>query len=327
MSEAMGAFFASITLLALLVGPPAHAVPIVHDRADPTELVDTVAGRTGLPRDQLRPVAMDELRDAPPEVLGEAVLRRCAGSPTTATGLRTSLARAEAAWSDNDALGAFDQLDLAVSEMGCLGELIEPSVAARVFQLRGALEAQRDQPLAASSEFRTALGFDPDLTWVTRYPGVAAPMFEAERESPRPHAIVVLPSGTTSGPWIDGQALSAQGGRIAVSPGLHLVQHATPRGIRSAWLMVTGDAHLVLPESYREPILDAVLDPDRALEVAALLCAALPDFSAAYISHAEGLWLVTEGSEGPELAVVVEPPPPPPVEEEAGRRGRKERKE
>jgi len=323
----MGAFFASITLLALLVPDQARAVPIVHDRPDPADLVATVARHTGLPHEQLAPVSMDELRDAPPEVLGDAVLRRCASGPTMANSLRSSLARAEAAWSASDALSAFDQLDLAVSDMGCLGELIEPAVAARIFQLRGSLEAQRDEPLAASSEFRTALGFDPELTWVTRYPGVAAPIFEAERSSPRPHSIVVLPTGTSSGPWVDGSALSSQGGHIDVSPGLHLVQHATSRGIRSAWLMVTGDARLVLPESFREPILDGVLEPDRALEVAALVCAALPDFTAAYISHAEGLWLVTLGSGGPELSVVVEPPPPPSTEEETGRRGRKDRKE
>ena len=63
---------------------------------------------------------------------------------------------------------------------------------------------------------------------------------------------------------------------MALSPGLHLAQHQSPRGLQTAWVVVGGDATLVVPQSFRRPILERMADPETRPEVEALLAAALP---------------------------------------------------
>ena len=309
--------------LALLSLTALAGVPVVIDGGDATAVPALVAQRTGLPVDQLEIFDLGDLLTQPPQVLGDAVMRRCSGAATRMEAVRADLVRAEAAWARRDRVGAFDHLDLAVAQLGCLGELVDRSVAARIFLLRGALEAERGQPDAAHGELRTALAFDPELGWTGSFPVEGQVLLAEQRAIPTELTIQVLPAGTSSGPWVDGRTVDGDGAQVSVAPGLHLAQHPSPAGIRSAWLVVGGDTALVLPGGFRRPVLEALSDADRRAPVQALLQATLPGFHAAYVSHQGYLWLLTLVDGEIETTELVTPPPPV-VEESGKRRKRKD---
>ncbi|MCK6507613.1 hypothetical protein L6R53_30315 [Myxococcota bacterium] len=306
----------------LLSFPALAGVPVVVDGGDAAAVPARVSERTGLPVDQLALVELSSLLDDPPQALGDAVMRRCAGAPTRMEAVRADLVRAEAAWTRRDRVTAFDHLDLAVAQLGCLGELVDREVAARTFLLRGALLAERGQPEAAQGELRTALAFDPELAWTGAFPVEGEVLLAEQRAQPDELTVRVVPAGTSSGPWIDGRTVGGDGAVVAVGPGLHLAQHPSPAGIRSAWLVVGGDTTLVLPGSFRRPVLEALAEPATREPVQALLQATLPGFQAAYVSHQGWLWLLTLAGDQVETSELVVPPPP--VEEEPAR-GRKKK--
>ena len=283
--------------LLLLVGLARAATPVVVDGPAPPQLLAELSALTGLPTEQLQVQALEPLLAAPPQALGDAVVRRCTGEATRTDQVQTELVRASAAWSGGqDEVGTQDHLDLAVAYLGCLGELADAPVAAQVFLLRGALEARRGDPEVAHNELRTALAFQPDLTWDSRLPSEGEAIFVEVQQGGPAGRLEVVPSGLQSGPWVDGRLLSAEG--VEVGVGLHLVQHASAAGIRSSWLVVGGDARLVLPGSFRRPILERMAEPPGRGAVEALLAATLPGFQAAYVAQGGGVWLVSLGAGG-----------------------------
>ncbi len=285
--------------------------PVIHDTDNPGAIRDQVAGRTGLPADQLDLLAFRDLISGPPAALGAAVLRHCAAQPVEMTALRTELVRAEGAWRQGDPLLAMDHLDLAVAWMSCLTELAEPAPLARLFLLRGALLAHADRPTDALDELNSALAFVPDLAWDASFPPEGEALLATARASEIAHRISLTPPGSTSGPWLDGHL--AVGETIAVRSGLHLIQVASTAGIRSAWLFVRQDAALVIPTGYHRSDLARITSADPG-DLLTLLQGGLPDLAAAYIAYDGGLWLVTVEEDLIvtllEAPPVEEPPPP-----------------
>lgn len=306
--------------LLLLLGVAAAGTAVIYDQGDPTTLVAEVAQRTGLPVSQLEPRSLDQLLKAAPSALGDAVIRRCAGAPTQGSAVETELARAQAAFATGNLIATQDHLDLAVADLGCLGELVNPTVGASIFLLRGALEIGLGQTDAARSELRSALAFNRAATWPASWAPEGVELLAEEQAALAAARILVLPTSTTAGPWVDGRQIEAEGRPIGL--GLHLAQHPTPAGVRSAWLVVAGESTLVIPGAYRRPILDAMADPFTTWPVAALVQVGLPGQEAAYVTFKGGLWLLAwPGGElsRTELAPI---PPPPPVEEPT-KRGKK----
>ncbi|MBX2799149.1 MAG: hypothetical protein KTR31_15860 [Myxococcales bacterium] len=277
-------WFASIGSAVAMAG-----TPVVYAEGDAPVVLARVAERTGVPLEQLDPVPLQQVRTAPPEVLGDVVMRRCAKSATDGETIRTDLARAQVAWADRDAATAIDHLDLAVTRLGCLSEVVEAPIAAKAFQLRGALMLADGDDEGARGEFATALALDPELTWGEDLPQEGSVAFAEAGTVQRNATVVVVPPNLPSGPWIDGVEIK-QGATL--SEGLHLLQYSDVQGIRSAWLSVGGDADLVLPTGFRGPILEGMAEPGRREVLSSLFAAALPDMAAAYVSHQGGLWLV-----------------------------------
>jgi hypothetical protein len=280
-------------------------VPLVHDGGDVAALTAAVAQKTGLPAAELTPVALDTLLAAPPQVLGAASLRRSAQQPSTVSALQAEIGRARAARTSGDDAAALDHLDLAVALAGCLPSIVAPAELAEAFLLRAAVAAAKGDRAAEESELRTALALDPDAVWPE-----GDPVLAAVRADPARASLSVLPPPLASGPWIDGHAVAAT---QALSPGLHLAQYTGNSGIRSGWLTIGGDARLVLAGSYRRPILEQLAQPEGRDAVAALLAAAIPDLTAAYVAHAGGLWLITAEDGALTIAELVPMPPPAPV--------------
>lgn len=304
-------------LLALAVGAPAGAaptgaLPLVHDGEDAATARARVVKASGLPPEQLAPQALDTLLTRPAAVIGRGALRHCAGAPTRGPELRAFAVRAEGAVRAGDAAAALDQLDLGLAAAGCLAEKVEPAVVARLFLLRAGLLLARGDAEAARAELRAAVALVPAVTWDPAWPADGAALLDEERAAhatcaptcPSAFALVQAPAGAAVPPWVDGRPLPSGGG--ALSPGLHLVQVPTPGGLRSAWLLLDGHATLVLPGSFRRPVLEG-LGGAGAAEVVSLLAATLGP-GPAYVSAGGGVWLVEPAQGSGAVTPLVAPP-------------------
>lgn len=314
-----------MTLLCLLLGAALAAVPVVTDSTDLDAAVAAVVARSGLPAEQLRAVSLKTVLDTPPQVLGEAVLRRCTSTPTTMESVRADLMRAEAAWLKRERVEAFDHLDLAVAHLGCLGERVDGPSAGRIFLLRGSLEAERGDAETARGELRTAIAFDPELGWTSSFPLEGQVLLAEVRAEEPAFTIRVLPAGMVSGPWIDGLALEGEHAVARVGSGLHLAQHSTPAGIRSAWLVVGGDTTLVVPPAFRRPILSTLAASETRDPAMALLRATLPEAPAAYVVDEGWMWLVTFG-ELASVELLVQPTAPADAETRGSKTSKRKKK-
>ena len=280
--------------------------PVLYEQGTDADAVNAVMVRTGLPADQLQAVQIASLLNKTPVVLGSAVMRHCSGPPTTMTQVRSEISRGESAWRSAGAPHvAMDHLDLAISKLGCLQELADPEPLALLFLLRGALTAVND-PEGAATELRSALAFAPSMAWPEDLPPAGAPLLEAARAAGSDHTLSVSPEGTSAGPWVDGRTVPSDA-TISLGAGLHLLQTASTAGIRSAWLVIGGDAQLVLPMNYRHPLLGRMHAPAAQASIGWLLATTSVDFQAGYITVDDGIWLVTMESQDIQLTELIAP--------------------
>ena len=78
----------------------------------------------------------------------------------------------------------------------------------------------------------------------------------------------------------------------------------------------------MVPGNFRRPVLDAIVDPETRRPVELLVAGAVPEFAAAYVSHAQGLWLVSL-DEGVVSTTEIAAPPAPPAPPEEARKGKR----
>lgn len=292
-----------IAVLLALATTAGAATRVVHDSGDPTNVLRRVSERTALPMEQLEAVHVDTLTERPAVVSGAGSLRHCAGTPVSTTELRALQLRAESAWRAGAEQDALDQLDLGMIQLGCLRERVDRKTATRMFLLRAGLLARQEQFAAALQEARSALAMTPDVEWDDTLPAEGAEVLESARNTAESAALTVAPSVTTP-PWIDGTPLPT-GSPLARRPGLHLVQIPATAGLQSAWLSLDGAAVLVLPGSFRAPVLASMTESDPAL--LHLLQATLGT-DPTYVATSDALWLVTYGAERkPEVEVLEAP--------------------
>jgi hypothetical protein len=310
--------------LALASASALAAVPLVHSGGSAADAVAATVAATGLPADQLDPVPLDPVLSAAPRAVGAAALRHCAGEPTRAPDIRAHVVRAESAWRDGDVRGAMDHLDLGIARLGCLSEKVDVVAVTRLFLLRGGLLARDGRADDARAELVTALGFTPDATWDEWLPSDGRALLDELQAAPGAATLTVAPVNPSTGPWVDGHA-PMDGGPFTLRPGLHLVQAATPKGIKSAWMTVEGDATLVLPASFRAPVLGGLSESQRQLAIARLL-QATQDAPAVYAAGDGGVWLVSYEGELPVVTVLAAPPAPEPEDDKKRKKDRKRRR-
>jgi hypothetical protein len=190
-------------------------------------------------------------------------------------------------------------------------------VAARLFQLRGGLLAHQGEGELARAELHSALSFSPDLSWESWMPTEGEALFAEIKAQPGTSRLTPLPEGAVSPPWVDGRPIS---GPTALRPGLHLLQISSTAGLHSFWLTVQGDARLVVPGSWRRPILERLSDPGARPELAALMQASFGEQSA-YVAHAGALYLITFEDGRAEWEALISPPAPA-EDKEGGKRRR-----
>ena len=299
---------AAACALGLVPAVAAAGVPLIHDDTDPQVAMVAVVHGTGLPADQLDPIALSEVLQARPSVVGAGALRHCAGAASRNTDVRAHLVRAEAAWREGDYRGAMDQADLGIAGLGCLSERVERPEAARLFLLRGGLIARDGHDDAAREELRTALALSPRVQWDEWLPSEGRVLLAQVRAEPAEIALGVAPESMSVGPWLDGS--DPTDGGFTARQGLHLVQVPGTGGLATAWLTLEADAVVVVPRSFRPPVLSLLADPATRSDVERLVQAASRGMPA-YVASGGGVWLLTFEDGVPQTETLVEPPPPP----------------
>ena len=295
--------------------------PVVHDSDDVTDVLRRISERTAVPMNQLEGIHIDTLTKRPPTIDGEGSLRHCSGATFTAPELRALELRAETAWRAGEAQEALDQLDLGITQLGCLRERVEKKTATRMFLLRAGLLAHAGNTSSAIEEASSALALTPDVAWDDKLPPEGEPVLAEAKNTERSGSIRVVPRVTTP-PWVDGAALPS-GAPVSKRPGLHLVQIPSTSGLQSAWLTLQGDATLVLPAGFRAPVLDRMRSSDPALMQ--LLHATVGD-APTYVASGEGIWFITYTNGTPAIETLAEPLPMPPTEADAPSSKRKRRR-
>lgn len=236
---------------------------------------------------------VDVAPGADPYVVGQPAVTRCA--PGRLSVVREGVENAEALLSRSaDAAVA---LDLARLDLECLGEPVDPELAARLFYLRGFLAWRRSGDTdTAESAFYRAFLFAPTLSWDVELGGPRAPssfLSAAARAASPPSAwLRVVPDPAPGFTLrIDGHARAPEGGRVPLRPGVHLVQ-VVADGFTAPPIVVPvnpgEERALVLPVALSEALLSAMDAPAReALSV--LLRAAWPD-RVSYVTGPAGTW-------------------------------------
>lgn len=312
-------------MLALFASWALAQTPVVHlDELPSSDAIEAVAALSGLPPSQLDSLPMGEVLASPPALLGAGSLRRCARPPSTLDDVRAEIGRARRALIAEDITDTQNRLDAAVTMLGCIEEVADAAVGAELYLLRGAVHAWLDQLEDAHYEYLTAFAFDRALAWDESLPEAGRLSFEAARSAVPEGVVHFLPGKPVSGPWLDG-ALTHEPTPAAKS--LHLAQVATGTGVQTAWLVVAGEATVVVPGSFRTNAIEAIGRGSEPAGFSRLLAATIPDFQAAYVVHQGGVWLLLrEGSDlvVSELAPRVEVAAPVPLTRRERRQLRRE---
>ena len=294
-------------MLTFALGSIAYAAPLVYDHADAEAARALVLEATGERADPA--IDIDTLRTRGPTVLGDARLRQCTLAPTTNRDIETEYHRAAGAFAHLDPATTIEAADLAVAKLGCLLEPADPVLVGKLFLLRGVMEAERNREAVAREELRSAWAFAPDQRWDDAYPPTAQPWFDDERDAPTTFTLTLAPrADAPDGPWLDGHRLADPS--APVGPGLHLAQFVQGTRTTTTWVVVAGDAIVVLPAAYTEKALAVLADDVRRAELAPLLRASFP---AGTVWLASGGWVVEATIAADAVTMTVRASPAPPV--------------
>ena len=312
-----------MSMFSLWVGLLAQAgagTAVVHDHSDQTDVLRRVSTRTAVPMEQLEAIHIDQLVSRPPTISGEGSIRHCAGQTISGADLRALQLRAEAAWRNEHFQDARDQLDLGISQLGCLRDRVDRKTATRMFLLRTGMFARAGDTEGALQEALTAIALTPDIRWDDTLPSEGKAVLTKARETTEDAHLSVVPAVSTP-PWIDGAPLPS-GAPLARRAGLHLLQVPATSGLQTAWLTLEGDAVLVVPAAYRAPVLDRMVDEDPAL---LHLLEATVGRAPTYVVTDDGIWLVTHADGSPSVEVLVQPAvvEPPPTDEPRSKKKRR----
>ncbi len=167
-----------------------------------------------------QPVRVTDLSQRPASITGGGQLTWCTGAPTDLDGLATAMANAEGAMAYMEYEAAAKTLGEALSSLQCLADPVDPTVAARLFYLRGVVAHRSGFSEEASKAFGIALVFAPDLAWDDAFPPKALDLFDQARQTAaglETVAVTLQPAGTVV---LDGRPATT----LDLVPGTHLIQ-------------------------------------------------------------------------------------------------------
>lgn len=276
----------------LLLSMAQAATPVLYT-GDATAAEARVRKEARLKGDLTLQHLVDLAPGASPYIIGEPPSLRCV--PGKLDNVRKGVENAQADLGrDRDAVNA---LELARLDLECLGEPVDPGLAAQLFYLRGFLAWRQGNNTTAESAFYRAFLFSPMTAWDASLggPHPAAPFAAAERRA-RSYDRSVLRVVPDPSPGfslrIDGQPVEAEAGRITLLPGVHLIQVVTDDHVDQPLVvpMDTGQEKvLVLPVALSEAMLGRLDDPQVRDSLGLLLRAAWPQ-DLAWVTGPAGTW-------------------------------------
>lgn len=237
---------------------------------------------------------------ASPYVIGEPPPLRCA--PGRLENVREGVENAVASLDrSKDAAAA---LDLARLDLECLGEPVDPGLAAQLFFLRGFLAWRAGNDASAESAFYRSFLFSPMTAWdsVLGGPRAPAPFLAAEARAraygrATLRVIPELPSGFSL--RVDGQPMEPEQGRLRLLPGVRLVQVIAEGHVDQPLVipLVEGQEKvLVLPVALSESLLSRLDQPEARETLGVLLAASFPDQPSVVVTGPAGTWLFAPAS-------------------------------
>ncbi|MDP6933477.1 MAG: hypothetical protein QGG40_11205 [Myxococcota bacterium] len=282
-------------VLCLVVNSAGAADRVIFLDDEPQVAVKRVQQVTGRSRDELVATRLSELLLArPPVVVGAGSTEVCQGTPSAQSGIKAGLERADSSMAYFEFVSALAHLDTAEKAIGCLTEPVEPQVAARIYYLRGIIFQSQGKEAAARSAFLQAHLFQPDLTWDEVFPPDARPLFdEAGAQAVRevPVTLHVVPSPEPGALQVNGKAANAEGGKLVLAPGRHLVQLGTTSMTTFRVNLEGGSgATLVVPAAIPPDAVTWVRDDARRPALSQTLAAVLGENVLVYVTVHEGVW-------------------------------------
>lgn len=283
-----------MNLLLLLLTLSARAgAPLVYT-GDPAEATARIRKATRERELELDPHRLVDLAPGvDPYVIGQPATLRCA--PGKLSAIQEDIENALANLARNtDAMAA---LDLARLDLECLGEPVDPALAARLFFLRGFISWRKGDDASAESGFYRAFLFDPALSWDEELGGPRPPAAfsraQARAQGPERAWLRIIPDPAPGFELrVDGRPMAPTEGRLSLRPGVHLVQ-VVADGFTAPPLLLPIDAGqeraLVLPVALSERLLGELDQPAVRAALAPLLEAAWPT-TTSYVSGPGGVW-------------------------------------
>ena len=284
----------------LALVPSALARDTVLHAEDRNAARARVSQLIGVSEDDLSAASVRELfGPRPPALTGGGKTVVCTEAPSDGRAVGRLLDRAEGTVAYMDVEQALVELDAATQALGCLSEAVEPSVASRLFFLRGIILHADGKTDLAKRAFRQAHLFTPDLKWDDNFPPDGRDLFDAAGRvvDEQQVTLELVPPPEQGTVFVDGRPLEGATAHLPV--GDHILQ--VGRGsftTVSVHLQEGTEPVLVLPANLDESVVTWPDDPALQPALAAALSVGLGAGSAVYITGGKRTWKHVVGQPG-----------------------------
>jgi len=315
--------FASIAPFALLLTASAAEI-VFYDTGEAADAKARVSVAASRPFSSLQALTLAELAQGrPPALIGPGAVTACSAAAVDGGTIDAAIQRAESSIDYLEYAAAWNALNEAAAQLGCLSAPLAPGPAARLHFLSGVVANALDDKPSAWTAFRQARIFQPDITWDENFPPDARPMFDAAGVELASTPLVALSLAPQPGEfWIDGRALPPDAPLPPLLPGAHVIQFGKDPTTLTVTLEPDADVTLVLPALIPPDGVSWSADPDLRPALAAAVTALLPRDAVAFFALTDAVWRLDGGEwtefslSGVQAALPPEPPPaePPPAE-------------
>ena len=287
-------------MFAALIAAAIAADTVVYAGGDAALVVARVAALSGTSPSALRAVTVTDLvKGRPPALLGGGKLQSCGGGPSATASVRQSVDLAKGAIAYMEYGSARAALDVAIRDLGCLQEPIDPVLATRAWFLLGVVATASNDPATSRLAFRQARLFSPDMMWDDNFAPAARAVFDnvaAEMKTTPMVSLTVIPEPTDGTLRLDGRPVKVVGGHVGVLPGSHQVQVGTGLlATMSVDIDANAPATLVLPALVTADALTWAGDGERRAALSSVLMGALGSEGVVYVVSGDIVWRVRLG--------------------------------
>lgn len=272
------------------VGAAAGQELVLHGDVAASVAVERVTALSARAPSELRVVSLRHHLGVAALVVGAGEVRPCGSPRTRSSALRGAADEAEEAVLGGRYAEAARILADGLSALGCLDDVLEPELAARLYLLRGLLRFDEGDTDAAAADLAQARRIHPELSWDARMEPLARPLFQQADPTREARATLrVFPEPSVGEAlWVDGVRVSSP---VALPAGEHVVQYAGAV-VHTVRFELHGveDSTLVVPAHVGDDALTWVRDGARRDDLDTLLAPFSPAGVPTWIALPEQTW-------------------------------------